>query len=100
LLRTSGLNFLSAWGSMERAWIYGETWVALDNKVTLLHEIGHSKQWIEQPGWFDKDYQSETKKVMSKQGAQDSDPKLKDVSAKKIFAKAKAMQLKTAKGRG
>jgi hypothetical protein len=73
----------------------GETWVSLNNRVTLLHEIGHSKQWIERPGLFDNDYRSETK-VGTREGA----PKMKDVSAQEIYAKAKAMQERTASGTG
>jgi hypothetical protein len=77
----------------------GKTWVDLDNNITLLHEIGHGKQWIEKPGWFDIDYRTETKKIMG-QAPRDDDPKLKDISAREIYAKAKAMQEKTASGRG
>jgi len=79
----------------ERLGKVGGSWVSLDNKVTLLHEIGHSKQWIEHPGWFDNDYRTETKR-----GAGDAAPKLKDISALEIYAKAKAMQERTASGHG
>jgi hypothetical protein len=73
----------------------GETWVGLNNRITLLHEIGHSKQWIERPGLFDNDYRSETK-IGTREGA----PKMKEVSAQEIYAKAKAMQERTASGAG
>jgi len=69
----------------------GESWVKLNNNVTLLHEIGHSRQWIEHPGWFDNDFRTETQK---------GDKRMKDISAKEIYLKARQMQQKTASGKG
>jgi hypothetical protein len=91
-------NFHLPMTTMARLWkgsVGGQTWVDLDNNVTLLHEMGHAKQWIEKPGWFDKDYRTETKKVKG-QAPRDDDPKLKDVSAAEIRNKAKIMAVRTA----
>jgi hypothetical protein len=65
--------------------------VKLNNNVTLLHEIGHARQWIEHPGWFDNDYRTQT---------QQGDKRMKDISAKEVYLKARQMQQKTASGKG
>jgi len=63
----------------------GKTRVDLDNRITLLHEIGHARQWIEKPGWFDNDYRTATKV-----GVGDAAKTMKDLTAAEILRRATA----------
>ena len=63
----------------------GNTRADLDNRITLLHEIGHARQWIEKPGWFDNDYRTATKV-----GVGDAAKTMKDLTAAEILRLATA----------